>query len=551
MAGETVLVADDRLDNLDFMREYVLEPNGYHMIAARNGEEALHVALSQDIDLIISDLVMPQMGGLELLENLRNAGSQLPAILMTFHGSEETAVRAFRLGARDYIIKPFSIEEMLGAIDRALSEARLRKERDQLTGHLMEANRQLGQRVQELQILFSIGRSVTSLLDLEQVLNRIVEAAVYLSKAQQGSLILVDESGGLVQRAIRRPGERQARGSYQPVSDSLAEAAIKRDEPILRQSREQAASGDGAAAQTDWAALVVPLKVGTRAIGALAVRNPPGARPFSQRHLNLLIALADYASIVIENARLYAKLAEEADEATRYGRVLEREVERSERLSAMGHLVAGVARELNAPLETIWRHAQSLAGRLDDVERSRRLLESIEQEALRGRQTLRSLLIYAGQTLQAKQPTDVNLLLERVWEQLQHEKELPATLQLDMGLDPRLPLVQAEQVQLERAFYYILRSACESMPMGGELRLITRRVGPEVQVILTDSGAGIPAEEMQHLFDPFYKTSRHAYGLGLSIAHGVIERHAGRIEVESQVGHGTTFTIYVPVEGEA
>jgi two-component system, NtrC family, sensor kinase len=232
VSGEIVLVADDRADNLAFIREYVLKPHGYEMIAASNGEDALRTAQSQNVDLIISDLVMPKMGGLELLEHLRTAGNQLPAILMTFHGSEDTAVRAFRLGARDYIIKPFSIEEMLAAIDRALSEARLRKERDRLTRNLLNANQQLSHRVQELRILFGIGRSITALLDLEQVLNRIVEAAVYLSKAKESSLILVDEAGNLVQRSARKTGKPEAAVVPAIVSDSVAEAVIRRGEPL-------------------------------------------------------------------------------------------------------------------------------------------------------------------------------------------------------------------------------------------------------------------------------------------------------------------------------
>ena len=153
MAGETVLVADDRTDNVDFLRQYVLEPNGYRVKAAKDGREALRIALKDEIDLVISDLVMPNVNGLELMEELRRAGKEIPTILMTFHGSEETAVNAFRLGARDYIIKPFTVEEMVEAIDRALAEARLRRERDQLTRNLLQANRQLEQHIKELRIL--------------------------------------------------------------------------------------------------------------------------------------------------------------------------------------------------------------------------------------------------------------------------------------------------------------------------------------------------------------------------------------------------------------
>ncbi|MEM7346064.1 MAG: response regulator, partial [Chloroflexota bacterium] len=166
MAGETVLVVDDRDDSLNFLREYVLEPNNYQIVEAKNGAEALDLVQQRKVDLIISDLVMPKMGGLELLEGLREKGLDIPAILMTFHGSEGTAVRAFRLGARDYIIKPFAIDEMLNAIDRALTESRLRQERDQLTKTLLKVNRQLEHRVQELRFLYGIGRSVTSLKDL-------------------------------------------------------------------------------------------------------------------------------------------------------------------------------------------------------------------------------------------------------------------------------------------------------------------------------------------------------------------------------------------------
>ena len=113
MSGETVLVADDRADNVDFLRQYVLEPNGYRVKAATDGRQALRIALKDEVDLVISDLVMPNLNGLELMEELHLAGKEIPTILMTFHGSEETAVNAFRLGARDYIIKPFTVEEMV------------------------------------------------------------------------------------------------------------------------------------------------------------------------------------------------------------------------------------------------------------------------------------------------------------------------------------------------------------------------------------------------------------------------------------------------------
>jgi two-component system NtrC family sensor kinase len=309
VAGETVLIIDDRDDSLKFLQEYVLEPQGYQVIEARNGLEGMKLIKSGKIDLIISDLVMPKMGGLELLESLRENGLDIPAILMTFHGSEGTAVRAFRLGARDYIIKPFAIDEMLEAVDHALTESRLRRERDLLTRSLLELNQQLESRVQELRFLYGVGRSVTSLRDLEQILNRIVEAAVYLTRAEEGSLMLLEPgSNTLYLRAARGMGEKNARNFRLAVSDSIAGQVVRTGRPVMIGGNPAANSYRVTSGYFVKALLNVPLKDHDQVIGVLAVNNKMTARPFSDRHLNSLLALADYATIAIQNARLYAQL---------------------------------------------------------------------------------------------------------------------------------------------------------------------------------------------------------------------------------------------------
>jgi signal transduction histidine kinase len=104
---------------------------------------------------------------------------------------------------------------------------------------------------------------------------------------------------------------------------------------------------------------------------------------------------------------------------------------------------------------------------------------------------------------------------------------------------------------MEQAIFYLIRNACESMPQGGTLRVTSRAVGSEVQIIVSDTGQGISQDDMRHIFDPFYETDGRAYGLGLSITFGVIVRHNGNIEVESEPGQGTTFTIHLPLAFEA
>jgi signal transduction histidine kinase len=524
----------------------------------------LSIALEEDVDLVISDLVMPNLNGLELMAELRKAGKHIPTILMTFHGSEETAVNAFRLGARDYIIKPFTVEEMIEAIDRALAEARLRRERDELTRHLLQANRQLEQHVKELRILYGLGRSVTSLLDLELVLNRVVEAAVYLTGAEEGSLMLIDEeSGDLYMRAARGVGEKHARGFRVRVEDSIAGRVLRTGEPISLGGTQQ---DDSYKVKTNYfvkALLNVPLKVGDEVIGVLAVNNRDAARAFSSRHLRMLIALTDYASISIYNARLYQDLGESRDQIEKWGQDLEAEISerkaaleaaqtqlhRSETLAALGHMAAGLAQEMGDPITTILGHARLLESKLAGEDQLRISLEAIERETLRCQTTMKSLLDFAKRTPPETHPVDMNELTELAWRTV--DDDLPVhSIETVRGFDPHLPLVQADRKQMEQALVQLIRNACDAMHLGGTLRLTTRSVGSEVQVIVADAGPGLSPEQLRHIFDPFYFISEQGQkaGMGLSIAYGVIERHEGTIEVESQEGTGTTFTIHLPVE---
>jgi DNA-binding response OmpR family regulator len=118
--AKKVLVIEDRRENIVFIANNILKPEGWEVITARDGELGLQKAIEDKPDLIITDLKLPKMHGLDVLEALNKQGYRIPTIVMTFHGSEETAIRAFRLGAADYLIKPFDVQDIMAAIDRAL-----------------------------------------------------------------------------------------------------------------------------------------------------------------------------------------------------------------------------------------------------------------------------------------------------------------------------------------------------------------------------------------------------------------------------------------------
>jgi DNA-binding response OmpR family regulator len=118
--AKKVLIIEDRREQIVFIANKLLKPEGWDVITARDGELGLRKAIEEKPDLVITDLKLPKMHGLDVLEELNKRGVRIPTIVMTFHGSEETAIRAFRLGAIDYLIKPFRIEDMMSAIERAL-----------------------------------------------------------------------------------------------------------------------------------------------------------------------------------------------------------------------------------------------------------------------------------------------------------------------------------------------------------------------------------------------------------------------------------------------
>src|SRR5258708_17209636 len=206
VAGERILVVDDSKENREFIIDYILKPNGFEVIEARDGVEGMELARIQSPDLILLDLQMPRLDGMGVLQALRRENLPIPVILMTFHGSEEIAIEVFRMGVRDYVKKPYTPEEMLTAIEGNLTETRLRKEKDALTSRLLNANRELHNRIKELNTLYSIGKSVTALLNPTQLLARVVEAATVVTSAELGSLLLV-ESDNLGMRAFKRSGD--------------------------------------------------------------------------------------------------------------------------------------------------------------------------------------------------------------------------------------------------------------------------------------------------------------------------------------------------------
>jgi two-component system NtrC family sensor kinase len=304
VAGERILIVDDNQRMRSALRQ-ALESEGYRVLIARDGRAGLERILKERPDIVLLDVNMPRMTGLEVLAKLQEAQYEWPVILMTLHGSEDVAAKALRLGARDYLRKPLKIEEALSCVSRVLVESRLRRERAELLKRLEDSNRMLQRRVNEQAALSAIGQAVTSVMDLEGVLNRAVEAAVYLCQSDEGVLYLADEkSGELYLTAAQSLGEKAAHGLHLRVVDRLAMHVLETGKPLLLTHEVLKSRLSGQTGYLVHSLLNVPLKAKGRAIGVLGVVNRARARDFVQDDMVRLQAIADYAAIAVENALL-------------------------------------------------------------------------------------------------------------------------------------------------------------------------------------------------------------------------------------------------------
>ena len=302
MSGEKILVADDRRENLVFLADSVLRPEGYQVVTAMDGREALSQARAEKPDLDITDLKMPRMSGLEMMTALRKAGNNVPVILTTFYGSEQTAIQAFRLGARDYLVKPYDLEDMLESVERALIEVRLRRETNDLKEGA-EVRRHLEGRVRQLNSLCGIGKALNAIHDPDAMMRVAVDAAIYLTGADRGQLFVSNPGTNRLELcAVRGSSEPRAKSVRQAGADPIAARVTQTGQAVL------AERSDG---QEKIPCLAVPLRTEQQVVGVLGIDAKP-AHSFDENDSYQLSILANFAAVALSNAQLITALQEGA-----------------------------------------------------------------------------------------------------------------------------------------------------------------------------------------------------------------------------------------------
>ena len=289
-----VLVIEDSPEIRDFLVEGILKHHDFETFVAVDGADGLKKALNLNPDLILMDYELPKMSGLQILRKLRSENYKTPVILMTSHGSEQLAVEVFRLGVEDYLMKPFKPSDMLDAIENALSVSHLEREKEALTFRVVKTNHELEQRLYELNALYSVGKSITALMEPDVVLDRIVEAVLFMTKSEACTLFVVESDTQQLRKRIKK--YRKQKHTTSP-----------RKRHSTEELRLMATSSNGKVSQGPEGLLFVPLKMGERLVGKLSIQKQVRAE-FTSHDEKLLRMLADYAAIALHNLELLHQL---------------------------------------------------------------------------------------------------------------------------------------------------------------------------------------------------------------------------------------------------
>lgn len=282
------------------------------------------------------------------------------------------------------------------------------------------------------------------------------------------------------------------------------------------------------------AALCIPLFFESRLIGLFNLGNKLSQEMYTDEDIDLLTTLANQLAIAIENAALHEEMLQ-----------AQKQLLLADKLSALGRTAAGLAHEIKNPLAAIKGMTQAMEQNMGDPEFQKDFREVVPREIDRLNNLVEGL-VRLGRTpkLQFSQ-VDLNALLENTLKLYEGRcRSHHIRIARELG---RLPEIKADPEQLNQVFTNLVLNAIQAMPGGGTLTISSQRRDDLVMIEIADTGRGIAEEKLKDIFEPFFSTKEEGMGLGLAITYKIIKDHHGEIEVESNVGKGTRFSLALPL----
>ena len=409
-------------------------------------------------------------------------------------------------------------------------------------GRLAESR--LATELRRTRALLQATHAPTTALSVEGVLAAVVQQSRILAEAHAVALHLYGGIGepGIYREDIDETGESQAfrrlfRSNFQARKYVLeAGRPVPPVELLANISHLPATLGEF----TSFCCAAIPGTKGNLGFVAVARRGETRLNPLLRE---ALVAFLTRASLAIQNARLYERVQQQLQEL----RSTQHMLIRSERLAALGELAAKVAHELNNPLASIHMYASLLVESPVEPEEQRRLAQTMEEQVTRAQRVVRDVLDFARPQAPQPERMSLNAALEYGLRLVGHAAQMAqVTVVEDYG--GNLPPVMVDKGLMAQVVVNLAMNAIAAMPQAGALTVTTGMLRGEVYMRFADTGVGISPENIDRIFEPFFTTkpSPEGTGLGLAVCRSIIAQHHGRITVESKLGNGSSFTVWLP-----
>ncbi len=404
----------------------------------------------------------------------------------------------------------------------------------------------IGEKYNYHQILRDFSRRLVTIVDLDRLLNMLADTIEKSMGVENISIFLLDlEKGFFRARLIRGSSKDETVKISEPVIQFLQD----RREAILRieldwVEKKTVADERSAVLRQFEAEVFLPLIFMDRMIGFINLGPKAERKIYYPEDLNLLYPLANQVAIAIENSNLYDSLKKS-----------QTIIRRADRLASLGTLIASLAHEIRNPLVSIKTFTQLLPERIEDEEFRNYFLKVASGEIDRLTALINELLGFARPSEPRLEGEDINALIDKMEVLIATEaRKKDVTLHKNYAAD--LPQIRIDAEQIKQVLLNILLNALQAIRGEGQIWIETRVVQvplvekpePFIQIEVRDTGVGIPQENLERIFDPFFSTRPEGSGLGLAISHQIIHDHRGFITVESEVGKGTSIKIHLPLK---
>jgi two-component system NtrC family sensor kinase len=528
MPDPAVLVVDDE-PGITRLCHRLLEKANFRVRSVTDPQKGIQFLRKEVVDLLLVDIRMPEIDGFRLIELARKDQPDLAVVVMTGFGTVETAIEALHRGADGLVLKPFTGTELVECIKHALQESRYKQ--DEL-------------RLQTLRPLFNISETLFTETNPNSLLELLLDAIIghfhcsrsgfYQKNPEEQLYRLVTVRGDLAQKE-----KTGVLFEIIGMTDSWgAPQCINREGP----------GDEGLQARLLEAGLVsvlcapLAVKAGGRMLLAARGADEP---IFRESDLEMFAILARQAEVALENARLHAELRAYVRQVEESQRALIQ----AEKMTIAGRLTASIAHEINNPLQSV-SNCLHLASRKELSARERqRYLEMAQNEMDRLLNTVQRMLDYYRPGVLDRKPVDLNELIQKVIALVSRQLE-ERQIRVFTRFSNKLSPVLAVGDQIQQVLLNLVLNAMEAMPQGGKLYVETAIHKENAEVIVEDSGPGVPEAQRGHIFEPFVSTKEGGTGLGLAVSYGIISAHGGSLELVEGRGRGACFKMILP-SGEA